>query len=154
MDAFSSNAIIRAIHSVDKDLKDWRKSVEKKALADIHDEKTTVLVVRYHEEDRAEMAHESSAETRNRHSDIIGFAKWTHPFRSEDEYTPPVWKVPESTDQRILRPWLDEVQKVEADIIGETPRYGKEPTMSNVQCLEAHCRSPSRKLLILADDGE
>lgn len=141
MAAFSSNALICAIHSADKDLKDWRKSVERKALVDIHDAKTTVLVVLYQQEDKAELA------PRKRSDDIVGFAKWTHPFRLEDGYRPPPWEVPENTDQRILSPWLDEVQKVEAEIIGETPRYGKELTIHNVlKC--THCHFPSRNLLI------
>jgi hypothetical protein len=135
MDAFSSNVIIRAIHHIDSDLKDWRASVHKKNVTDIHDARTTVLVVRYNEADTTEATwslNGYSAESGRNSGEVIGFAKWTHPFRPEDGYTPPPWEVPKSTDQSILRPWLDQVNKVQAEIIGQTPRYGKELTLCNM----------------------
>jgi sialic acid synthase SpsE len=88
MDAFSSNALIRAIHAADEGLRDLHKAVEMKALADIKDAKTTVIIVRDVNEGTA--ASESNiAIERSTNGDIIGFAKWTHPMHPSEIYTPP-----------------------------------------------------------------
>ncbi|KAH7074593.1 acyl-CoA N-acyltransferase [Paraphoma chrysanthemicola] len=132
MDAFSSNAIIRAIHTYDKGLHDLRQAVAAKALADIGDAKTTVLVARYQDNEIAlkgpEQAHgmgrKDSAVVRESIYDaqIIAFAKWAHPV-FPDEHVFPTWPLSESKDRRVLDPWLVEVARVEAEIIGESPRY-------------------------------
>ncbi|KAF2823966.1 acyl-CoA N-acyltransferase [Ophiobolus disseminans] len=126
MDAFGSNAIIRAIHTAaDKDLKDLRNAVEDKLLADMRDARITVLVVRDVKADKAGKV-EVSAVNGNNDADarnIVGFAKWIHPYYPQDNYSPPLWSTPKSADWKVLRPWLDEVIKVEEAIIGQTPRY-------------------------------
>jgi predicted N-acetyltransferase YhbS len=122
MDAFGSNAIIRAIHAADPELEELRRAVEDKILADTQDEKITVLVVRADTPpgDKVEGAKRVVAA-----GDIIAFAKWTHPIHPGEHYTPPSWNLPKSTNQNILGPWRKEVERVEAKIIGDTPRYGQ-----------------------------
>jgi GNAT superfamily N-acetyltransferase len=110
IDAFSSNALIRAIYAADTNLTGLRKAVELKAVADMQDEKTTVLVAR---------CNKTISE-----DSIIGFAKWTHPIHSHEKYTPPKWNLPQSTDHDILGRWKKEVEKVESKIIGDEPHYG------------------------------
>jgi GNAT superfamily N-acetyltransferase len=124
MDAFSSNALICAIHAADKGLRDLRKAVEKKVLADMEDVKTTVLIVRYISEGAAASENDVAIESSS-NSDVIGFAKWTHPIYPGENCVPPSWNLPESTDPRVLGPWRVQVEKVEKAIIGQTPRYGQ-----------------------------
>jgi hypothetical protein len=135
MNAFGSNALIRAIHAADEDLRDLFKAVENKALADMRDVKTTVLVVRHVNGNTVNSEIDMSGAgpgnevdntvTRDARGDVVGFAKWTHPIYPSDDYSPPLWNLPESTDLEILRPWRIQVEKVEEEVIGQTPRYGK-----------------------------
>jgi hypothetical protein len=128
MDSFGSNALIRAIHATDLELSELRKAVEMKALADMEDSKTTVLVVRHVNIITSERSLGASTEegnTRSESRDIVGFAKWIHSYHPDDKYTPPSWTLPKTTDWKVLRPWIAEVQKVEEQIIGSTPRFGQ-----------------------------
>lgn len=110
MDAFSSNALIRAIHAVDGDLSALRKAVEKRALDDMQDSKTTVIVVR---------DVESSA-MRN----IIGFAKWVAPIYPGEPHSTPSWNLAKTTNWEILGPWIAKEKKAEEEIISTTPHWG------------------------------
>jgi hypothetical protein len=128
MDALGSNAVICAIHAEDEDLAELREAVEAKALADMNDEKTTVLV------DHAVTAPSGQDDEDGRSAapteDIITFAKWTHPIHPSEDCTPPAWNLPRSTDRDILRLWIEEVERVEAKIIGNTPRNGQSPAVA------------------------
>jgi GNAT superfamily N-acetyltransferase len=126
MDAFSSNALIRAIHAADEGLRDLHEAVERKALADMEDVKTTVLIVRHVNEGDAACESDIAIE-KSDNGDIVGFAKWTHPIHPGDNYVPPPWNLPESTDLKVLGPWRVQAEKLEEKIIGHTPRYGRYP---------------------------
>jgi hypothetical protein len=135
MDAFGTNTIIKAIHAPDKDLKELREAVEEKVLADMRDQKTTVLVVRYSDdesasvrptklfEDGVERGVSSTQDVVE--SVIVGFAKWTHPVQPNENYKWPRWNLSKTKDRKVLDPWLAEVKRVEEEIIGDTPRYGQ-----------------------------
>jgi hypothetical protein len=141
MDAFGSNALICAIHATDSELNELRKAVEMKALADMGDSKTTVLVVRHVENIASERSPGASTErgdTRSDAHDIVGFSKWIHPYHPYDNYAPPSWTLPKTTDWKILRPWIAEVQKVEEEIIGSTPRFGQWYNCIYSIAIEAH----------------
>jgi hypothetical protein len=135
MNAFGSNALIRAIHAADEHLKDLFKAVENKALADMQDVKTTVLVVRHVDGSTVNSGTNVSGAgpgnevdntiVKDAKGDVVGFAKWAHPIFPSDDYSPPLWNLPKSTDLEILRPWRVQVEKVEEEIIGHTPRYGR-----------------------------
>jgi len=135
MDAFGSNAIIRAIHAGnDKDLKELRSAVKDKLLADIRDSKITVLIVRVLDSSvTGERTNANELISREKlrgasggseRGNIVGFAKWIHPYCPQDNYITAPWSTPSSADWKILRPWLDQVTKVEEEIIGQTSRYG------------------------------
>ncbi|KAF2028370.1 acyl-CoA N-acyltransferase [Setomelanomma holmii] len=133
MDAFGTNVIIRAIHAADKDLTELRKVVEEKALTDMQDEKTTVLVVINVEEsvdaetyiqNAINPVNGAGVDSHGRsRGEIVGFAKWSHPIHPGDDHIRPRWKLPKTADWKILSHWLVEVGKVEEKIIGDTPRY-------------------------------
>jgi hypothetical protein len=135
MDAFGTNAIIKAIHAADKDLKELREAVEEKALADMRDQKTTVLVVRYSDDESASVGStrlsENCVERRVSSTEdvvegeIVGFAKWIHPVHPNENYKWPRWNLSKTKDRKVLEPWLAEVKRVEEEIIGDAPRYGQ-----------------------------
>ncbi|KAH7087551.1 hypothetical protein FB567DRAFT_525211 [Paraphoma chrysanthemicola] len=112
MDAFSSNAIIRAIHACDEGLNDLRQAVAEKALADIRDAKTTVLVAKYQDneiglkrpEQAPEKVRKDLAVVRESINDtqVIAFAKWAHPV-VPDEHVFPTWPL---SDRKIGKSWI------------------------------------------------
>jgi hypothetical protein len=121
MAAFGTNALIRAIYPTGAVRKGLAHAVEMKALADIQDPHITVLVAHYLEHRETPLDPASPLTT----SPIVGFAKWVHPVRPEDDYTPPPWKLPEGTDWDVLKPWIAAAEKAEETVIGQTPHYGE-----------------------------
>jgi GNAT superfamily N-acetyltransferase len=145
MGVFGTNALIRAIYPTEEVREGLAKAVEMKALADIQDPHITVLVAHYHEHAGTAVDHACPPTS----SPIIGFAKWVHPVRPEDEYTPPPWSLPEGTDWAILTPWIAAAEKTEEAVMGKTPHYGEWVAHLNVDQL-----TDNTELTYLAVDAQ
>jgi hypothetical protein len=112
IDAFGTNAIVRAIHAADRGFQELCKAIERKALADMADSNTTVLIAR------------NAGGNADDLSNIIGFAKWVAPIHPEEQHFTPPWDLEKTADWEILGPWIEIAQKVEDEIIGNTPHWG------------------------------
>ncbi|EUC36168.1 hypothetical protein COCCADRAFT_88948 [Bipolaris zeicola 26-R-13] len=119
--AFSSNRLMRAIYPTPAIWAAFEHAVEEKLIADMLDERTSVMVAQ-------------SAETeKDGRGEIVGFAVWCHacPEDKEEErssnvkktYTAPRWNLPEGTDWEILNAWRAAAAKVAEHTIGDCRHY-------------------------------
>ena len=110
MAAFGSNVMLQAQFPTPAIRNELRKCIAEKAVADINDSETAVLVVR---DDGDE--------------EIISFAKWALPVSPAEEayYTEPPWRWPEGTNRAILERWTGKVDAAQKKILGDAPCYRK-----------------------------
>lgn len=114
--AFSSNALMRAIYPTPAIWAALQGCVEEKILADMKEPKITVLVAK----------HTDEAEVREEQGKTVGYAVWCHPIKAEEQdWKLPTWKLPEGTDWNVLKPWLAAAGKTVEEVIGHTPHYGR-----------------------------
>ncbi|USP74662.1 uncharacterized protein yc1106_01936 [Curvularia clavata] len=121
--AFSSNRLMRAIYPTTAIWAAFERAVEEKVIADMLDERTSVIVARStgqkEEEDEGE---------------IVGFAVWCHasatkeeekksPDGSAEAYTAPAWNLPEGTDWDILNAWRAAAAKTAEMVVGDGRYY-------------------------------
>lgn len=131
MAAFISNEMLLAQFPTPAVRDALKKSIELKALADMDDSKTTVLVVRCPSaEDVSEDAAEQGRIEQGRsHCDhrprgkVIAFAKWANPVSTEDNYTEPPWIWPAGTDLKILQDWTEVTEQAQMRAVGDAPCY-------------------------------
>ncbi|KAI1127594.1 putative GNAT family acetyltransferase [Nemania abortiva] len=121
MAAFGPNAMLHAQFPTPDVRQGLQTAIENKALADIDDPKTTVLVVTAPED------------TNKNASVVIAFAKWSHPVHPGEDYVEPPWIWPEGTNLDTLRAWVSKAAETERRSIGDTPCYcltyiGTDPT--------------------------
>ncbi|KAI0531918.1 putative GNAT family acetyltransferase [Xylaria digitata] len=124
MAAFGPNAMLHAQFPTPAIRQGLQTSIENKALADIDDPKTTVLVVL------------SSDDPEKNAGAVVAFAKWSHPVRPDEDYVEPPWVWPEGTDLDTLGAWTAKAAEAEGRSIGDTPCYrlsyiGTDPTYGN-----------------------
>ncbi|KAF3067125.1 hypothetical protein GL218_08902 [Daldinia childiae] len=127
MAAFGSNAMLLAQFPTPAVRNALKKSIELKALADIDDLKTTVLVVR----DSSSELHNNSTISgdneqtyeRRRKEQVIAFAKWSHPVRLDEDYVEPPWIWPTGTNLDILNDWAKKTEAAQSRALGNTPCY-------------------------------
>ncbi|KAF2203948.1 putative GNAT family acetyltransferase [Delitschia confertaspora ATCC 74209] len=105
MAAFGRNAMLHAQFPSPEVRNDLQTSIEKKALADIEDPNTTVLVVRLLEDN------------------LIAFAKWAHPTHENDDYVEPPWIWPQGTAWDVLEQWSRATEDAQKRVMGDTPCY-------------------------------
>ncbi|OHE96031.1 hypothetical protein CORC01_08724 [Colletotrichum orchidophilum] len=111
MAAFGPNAMLHAQFPTPIIRQELQKSIENKALADIDDSKTTVLVV-------------TGSKDKEKNADIvIAFAKWSHPVLPGEDYMEPAWVWPEGTDLKVLEAWTAKAAEAESRSIGDAPCY-------------------------------
>jgi hypothetical protein len=111
IEAFSSNALMRAIYPSPSIWQGLEKATREKILADMEHSKLTVLVAR---------------RKRKGSEDVVGYAVWAHPIHADEPHTPlPVWKLPEGTNWEVLGPWKETAAQVAEAVIGNRPHYGK-----------------------------
>lgn len=109
----------------------FERAVEEKVIADILDERTSVVVARWVEENEEMQIQGKSGDIRgNGHEgEIAGFAVWCHPSPKEAEetgtYTAPRWNLPPGTDWGILNPWKNAAARVADSVIGGNLHYGE-----------------------------
>lgn len=111
MAAFGPNAMLRAQFPTPEVRRELEASIEAKALADIEDSKTTVLVVR-----------EADTET-SETSPVVAFAKWSHPVHSHEVYEEPPWVWPDGTDHAVLDAWTKKCEDAQQRVMGERACY-------------------------------
>ncbi|KAI2611650.1 putative GNAT family acetyltransferase [Hypoxylon fragiforme] len=111
MAAFGPNAMLHAQFPTPAIRQGLQTSIEHKALADIDDPKTTVLVVT------------SSDDPESTGSSVVAFAKWSHPVQPGEDYVEPPWIWPEGTDLKTLGDWVTKAAEVEKRCIGDAQCY-------------------------------
>lgn len=114
MAAFGPNAMLRAQFPSPQVRRALQGCIEHKALVDIDDPKTTVLVVRDIRDDEAQQEKVPPA---------VAFAKWSHPIGQDENYTEPPWVWPEGTDMGVLNAWTDTTEGAEDRIMAGNPCY-------------------------------
>ena len=132
--AFGDNAMLRAQFpalALREEL--LRDAIEAKALADMDDPKTTVLVVRdgpVGPASQAERDNDKDGAQEPRQSDagassgpVIAFAKWSHPVADGEDYVEPPWVFPEGTNWDVLDSWTRKVEEAQERAVGRTPCY-------------------------------
>lgn len=129
MAAFSSNAMLRAQFPMPALRESLQNTIELKALADIDDPKTTVLVVRDVPDNETDQAqHESltrelnGANARLR-DPVVAFAKWSHPVADGEDYTEPPWLWPKGTNWEVLESWTKKTEEAQQRALGQRPCY-------------------------------
>ncbi|KAI9777812.1 MAG: hypothetical protein M1816_004401 [Peltula sp. TS41687] len=148
MAAFGSNAMLRAQFPTPAVRDALQSSIEWKALADIKDPKTTVLVVRDSDQImngdleggserrlvEVEQVGPSNDEMAGGQTmgkgkgKVIAFAKWAHPVADDEEYVEPPWAWPQGTDWDVLEKWSRKMEEVQERVLGRTSCYRSERT--------------------------
>ncbi|KAI1415437.1 putative GNAT family acetyltransferase [Hypoxylon sp. FL1857] len=127
MAAFSSNAMLLAQFPTPAVRNALKESIELKALADINDSKTTVLVVRDSDSttsiNTAEPGGDEQNPDRRGLGEAIAFAKWAHPISTNEDYTEPHWIWPAGTDSKLLRDWANKTEESQKHAVGDSPCY-------------------------------
>lgn len=121
MAAFASNAMLLAQFPSLVVCQALQHSIELKALADIRDSNTTVLVVRSNMKGLSDSLSESLSEQ----GDIIAFAKWAHPTGLNDGYEEPRWIWPEGTAFDVLAEWTQLTEEARTTALGSQACYRK-----------------------------
>ncbi|KAK3324478.1 putative GNAT family acetyltransferase [Cercophora scortea] len=105
MAAFGPNILLQAQFPTPSAREELKRCIAEKALDDIRDPKTQVLVVR--DDDDI----------------IISFAKWSLPVKENEDYTEPPWRWPDETNHEVLNAWTEKVDAAKECIIGNSPNY-------------------------------
>ena len=109
MAAFGPNVMLQAQFPTLAIRDQLKICIAEKALADIQDAKTVVLVVR-DEENRDE---------------IISFAKWHLPVSQSEAYEEPPWLWPDGTNLAVLDAWTEIVEAAKQTLLGDQSCYRK-----------------------------
>ena len=104
MAAFGTNALLQAQFPTPAIRDELKQCIAEKAVKDIRDPKTTVIVVR----DQGE---------------LISFAKWHLPVFEPEAYVEPPWRWPDGTNLALLEEWGEKVEVAKQKIIGDAPCY-------------------------------
>ena len=104
MAAFGKNAMLRAQFPSADARQALQKSIEAKALSDITDPKSSVLVVK-----------DSSIQASGDKGSVI----------EGEDYVEPPWIWPEGTDFAILTAWAKQAEEAQRKAMGNTPCYRK-----------------------------
>ncbi|CAD6578678.1 MAG: hypothetical protein ASARMPREDX12_008937 [Alectoria sarmentosa] len=107
MAAFGTNAMLLAQFPSPTVRESLQTCIASKALADIGDPKTAVLVVRDDEID----------------DEIVSFAKWSLPVAEGDSYMESPWLWPEGTDWKVLDRWTGLVESAKEGVVGKGACY-------------------------------
>ncbi|MCJ1344462.1 hypothetical protein MMC31_002665 [Peltigera leucophlebia] len=105
MAAFATNGMLLAQFPTSAIRDGLRDSIARKALDDIRDPHTAVLLVQ-----------DSELE-----GEIISFAKWSLPSSTSDNEAPWIW--PEGTRFDILDQWTQRVEGAKSKVLGDEPCY-------------------------------
>jgi hypothetical protein len=133
MTVFNPNAMLRAqFPSLDArtGLQRW---LERTTLAEIRGSKVTVLVVRHRHEVTADERlvsglHDIDQDLRTTSappvsSEIIAFAKWTHPVIVDEDHVQQQRSWPEGTDMAVLEEWIRITEEAQEAAIGQVPCF-------------------------------
>lgn len=134
MAAFGSNAMLQAQFPMPDLHKPLQEIIKLKALADIDDPKTTVLVVRdvpdqqQVDTDQGQGQDRSTEDVdevkpKSHRASVVAFAKWAHPVADGEDYTEPPWLWPEGTNLDVLEGWAKKTEEAQQKALGRTPCY-------------------------------
>ncbi|MCJ1329412.1 hypothetical protein MMC10_006092 [Thelotrema lepadinum] len=133
MTAFESNVMLHAQFPTPAAREGLQRSVKAKAIADIDDARTTVLVVRDLSE--AEQRRQSKDGYLEQGVDerkeggvegqVIAFAKWSHPVPEDEEYSEPEWVWKEEANLKMIDKWTKRTEEAQENAVGRTPCYRK-----------------------------
>jgi hypothetical protein len=127
MTAFKSNAMLLAQFRSAEVREALQLSIESKALADIQDPNTTVLIVQKSgastDLDKKELNNNVGAPLTE--YTTIAFAKWAHPTAPDDDYEEPQWTWPEGTSLDVLTDWTKLVEEAQKEAMGSQVCYRK-----------------------------
>ena len=115
---------MRAIYPTPTIWAAFERAVEEKVIADMSDERTSVIVAR------------SMDETKEGEGEIDGFAVWCHASVTREEegegvsgnaetYIAPHWNLPEGTDWDILNAWRRAAANIAERVVGDGRHYGE-----------------------------
>lgn len=110
MAAFGTNSMLLAQFPTPSIREKLQACIAAKALADIKDPKTAVLVVRDDEKNNNE---------------VISFAKWSLPVWKGETYLEATWLWPEGTNWDVLDKWTKVVESARKRVLGEDACYCK-----------------------------
>jgi hypothetical protein len=122
MAAFGSNGMLLAQFPTPAVRAALKTCIERKALDDINDPKTSVLVVRESPPRKEDLNGELEAEDSG---EIISFAKWSHPILEGEDYVEPPWIWPEGTRMDVLEKWGSKLEEAQERALGGAPCYRK-----------------------------
>lgn len=126
MAAFGSNAMLQAQFPMPALHKALQHAIKLKALADIDDSKTTVLIVRDvpgQQVSTGDQDRPGDAITPQVRGLIVAFAKWSHPVFKGEDYMEPPWLWPEGTNLDVLEGWTGKTEEAQEKALGQTPCY-------------------------------
>ncbi|RYP05343.1 hypothetical protein DL765_009862 [Monosporascus sp. GIB2] len=127
--AFGSNAMLRAQFPMPALHEALKEAIKAKAVADINDPKTTVLVVRDLPDPYAtgipgnSLDQQKDDTKQQREGLIVAFAKWSHPVSDGEDYTEPPWAFPDGTNWDILEDWARKMEEAQRRALGGMPCY-------------------------------
>jgi len=108
MAAFGQNLLLRAQFPTAAARVALQVCIARKALDDIRDPQTAVLIVRDQDE-------------------IISFAKWSLPVLESEAYEEPPWIWPEGTNHAVLDVWTEQVEAARMKTLDSAPCYRELP---------------------------
>ncbi|KAK7755683.1 hypothetical protein SLS62_002294 [Diatrype stigma] len=134
MAAFGNNAMLQAQFPMPDIHEPLQDIIRLKALADIDDPKTTVLVVRdvpdqqqvntsQGQDHGQDISAEDQAKLKSNRGPAIAFAKWAHPVAEGEDYAEPPWLWPERTNLDVLEGWTKKTEEAQQKALGRTPCY-------------------------------
>lgn len=113
MAAFSSNAMLLAQFPTPAIRSALRDTIKKKAIADINDAETAVLLVI-----DSELPEEGGKNS-------ISFAKWVRPHDESEDYEEPAWEWPPGTDLSLIGEWTAKVEGASERVLGKRKHWRK-----------------------------
>ena len=135
MAAFGANEMLQAQFPTPAVRAALKTSIEMKALDDIKDPKTSVMVVwdvlqseeilNVEGELRGTVQVQDGRDAYKRKGKIISFAKWSHPIAEGEDYIEPPWVWPEGTATEVLDNWSRKLEEAQERVIGRKPCYRK-----------------------------
>jgi len=134
MAAFGSNSMLLAQFPTPAVRTALQSSIERKALDDMNDPKTSVLVVR--DSDLGKDVQNEEPDTSDGSGEIISFAKWSHPILEGEEHSEPPWVWPEGTRMDILEKWGNKLEEAQEKVLSGAPCYRKNQNFQRSDILD------------------
>ncbi|KAI2611897.1 putative GNAT family acetyltransferase [Hypoxylon sp. NC1633] len=127
MAAFASNRMLLAQFPTEAVRDALKSSIRLRALDDIDDPKTVVIVV---EDSELESTSSNARPENNKPSvcrrgegKVIAFAKWALPVSVNEEYAEPAWSWPPGSNLKLIGDWGTKTEEAQARAVRDAPCY-------------------------------